>query len=299
MRKFIAAIISLFSIALSGCEWDTSGTGYNSRYNWVDFNGVYRGLNGGLLITDYTATPGTPGVTNPVPGESAGTSNDSDTILRASVKKTPIVRGSFTVSVGTTLFWSDDGNGNLTGSGSGSIDYGTGAWSVKSEAGPIGAGFPVTVGYQYTISGTGAGGAGSGVSGKSIYTLTVSHQGENLTITDNNGATYQGSLGNTRVNEGTAAGTSGPSAGDTVVMQFSANGTSAAGKNVRLAGTFQGVVRTAGSQLSLADRRMFGTWIESAGKTGDINGQASPIGITVTPETTTEAAPAAEETPAE
>lgn len=296
MKKFIAAIIPISLLALSGCEWDTSGTGYNSRYNWVDFNGVYRGLNGGLLITDYTATPGTSGVTNTVTGESAGTSNDSDTISRSSVSKKPIVRGTFTVSVGTSLFWSDDGNGNLTGSGPGSIDYGTGVWNVKSDGGPIGAGFPVTVGYQYTISGTGSGGAGSGVSGKSIYTLTVSHQGEKLSITDNNGAVYQGALGNTRVNEGTASGTSGPVAGDTVVMQFNASGTSAAGQSVRLAGTLQGVVRTAGSQLSLADRRMFGTWIESGGKTGDINGQASPIGITVVPETPVEPS---EESPTE
>ena len=46
-----------------------------------------------------------------------------------------------------------------------------------------------------------------------------------------------------------------------------------------MVGTFQGVV---GVGFYLANRQMFGTWIEEGGRTGNISGDSSPIPISVT-----------------
>jgi hypothetical protein len=101
---------------------------------------------------------------------------------------------------------------------------------------------------------------------------------------------YRGKFSSVRttggIDQDTAAATQNPSAGTQVIGSFSASGTSAAGIQVKMVGTFQGVVQGGGAAISLADRRMYGTWIESGGKTGDINGEASPIGISTTTTTT-------------
>ena len=130
---------------------------------------------------------------------------------------------------------------------------------------------------SYAVSGTGgSGGAGSGVSGATIYSFVVWQTGGGLQITDNNGAVYNGEMG-TLSGTMTAGTNSTPVAGETVVAQFSASGVSAANFNVTMAGTLQGVVEQSGA--ALGSRQMFGTWIEEGGRTGDINGETSPIGI--------------------
>lgn len=294
MKRLIITLFAAVSlITMVGCDWSTGGgvDGYNSRYSWVEFSGVYRGYNGGLLVTDFTATPGTPGVTNSVPGEIIASGNGSRVAFNGTLVHFPVVRGTLVITIdGLTLV--DQGDGTLAGSGgSGSINYGTGAWSVSLLSAP-GTSDDLEASYQYTISGTsGSSGAGSGATGIDIYSFTVFQQGENLTITDNNGSTYAGKMGNTQVSDGTA---STPTVGTTVVMQFTVEGVSASGFTVTMVGTFQGVVQdSTGNQLALADRRMLGTWIELGGTSGDINGEASPIQINVvsaadtTPVTTT------------
>ncbi len=75
--------------------------------------------------------------------------------------------------------------------------------------------------------------------------------------------------------------------GDSIVAQFSAEGVSAANYQVTIAGTLQGVVGGASGATYLNNRQMFGTWMEEGGRTGDINGEASPIVVTTTATTTT------------
>lgn len=74
--------------------------------------------------------------------------------------------------------------------------------------------------------------------------------------------------------------------GDSVVAQFSAEGVSAANYKVTIAGTFQGVVGGAAGATYLNNRKMYGTWIEEGGRTGDVNGEASPIVVTASSSST-------------
>lgn len=292
MRRLIAVMCVLGGMtALMGCDWSSGGgvTSWNSSYNWVNFSGVYRGLNGGILVTDYTSTPGAPGVTNSVLNETVGTTTGSSTVFNGVVNKRPVIPGSFSVSTAGYQL-QDNGDGTLSGSGAtGSIDYGTGAWSFDlggSQPFPD-AGQPIRASYQYTVSGTsGSGAPGRGSTGKTVYSFTVFQEGQLLQITDNNGAVYSGNFGSVRSSGGGESGSS-ISAGSSVIAQFVAEGVSAANQQVKMVGTFQGVVSGGGDSFSLADRRMFGTWIEAGGRTGDINGQASPVSIIVPTETVT------------
>jgi len=274
---------------LAGCDWSAGGgaDSWSDRYKWVDFSGVYRGINGGVLITDYTATPGTPGVTNSVSGEHIGTGDGSATTFSGVLDHHPVVVGTISITAGAFTLTDPDGDGVLSGGGSsGTIDYGTGAWSIDLGGVPLGSGEPIEASYQYPVSGSaGSGAPGPGTSGATIYSFVVHQAGNTLEITDNNGATYEGSLGDVSttggVNQDSAVTT--PAEGDQVVAQFTAEGISAAGLKVTMAGTFQGVVsKDEDDNYYLSNRKMFGTWIEDGGRTGDINGEASPIPITVT-----------------
>ncbi|MCF7837632.1 MAG: hypothetical protein K9N49_03295, partial [Candidatus Marinimicrobia bacterium] len=144
----------------------------------------------------------------------------------------------------------------------------------------------ITASYQFFVSGTDpATGPGSGTTGSPIYSFTVFQEGNLLRITDNNGATYEGNFGSVRTTGGADQNDPNPAGGDQIIAQYTARGTSAAGLTISIAGTFQGVVSGGGESFSLGDRRMYGTWIEDGGRNGDVNGQASPIGIVV-PQTT-------------
>ena len=283
--------ISLATTLLVGCEggW-TSGGGVDSwsdAYNWVNFSGVYRGIDGGILVTDYTATPGTPGQTNAVSGEDVDTGDDGS-LYSGSLAHGSIVPGSVTIIAGGYTL-TDNGSGVLSGGGgSGTVGYGEGTWSIDMGAHVIDSGTTIYANYTYTVAGSsGSSGAGSGVSGKTIYSFTVTQQGENITIVDNNGCTYEGVFGSIRATGGADQDSqTTPATGDSVVGSYEVSGVSAAGYEVKMVGTFQGVVAAGTSSFSLADRQMFGTWIEDGGCTGDINGEASPVTITVSTTTT-------------
>ena len=62
----IGVCVAAAALGLAGCDWDTGSDAdhWNSDYNWVNFSGTYRSAAGGLLVTDYTTTPSTPGSTN-------------------------------------------------------------------------------------------------------------------------------------------------------------------------------------------------------------------------------------------
>jgi len=291
----LGAAVGLAGLSFCGCDWSSGGDGntWSDRYNWVNFSGVYRGIGGGKLVTDYTATAGTPGVTNAVTNEQIDTGEGNDpgspTAYSGTISKRPIVAGSLTITAMGYTF-TDNGSGALIGSiggTGGSINYGTGSWSINLNGGTLNVGAAVRATYRYTVAGTaGSGSAGSGATGITIYSFVVEQRGNVLVVTDNNGSVYNGKFGSVRTTGGSGADspleTANPTVGTEVIAQFSASGTSKAGKKVTMTGTFQGVVGVG----SLNDRRMLGTWIESKGKTGDISGQASPIGISTTTTTT-------------
>ena len=312
MKRFalIGMAWAALAAGLTGCEWNTGedATSWSSAYDWVSFSGVYRGIGGGLLVTDYTTTPSIPGVTNVyTKTESGGTMPQQGTMASGKVSQRPIVPGSFMVSVGNNATLSDPGKaGILTGNGTGTVNYEGGTWSISLD--PAVADWdkanPIVVSYSYRVSsdGSSSSGAQSGATQVSIYSFNVNHQGQNLTITDNNGSTFSGKISkinslsgaqNTDIPQVAADETAHrakatyyeselPADGDVIVATFEASGVSAANVPVRIVGTFEGTV----SAGVFTSRQMDGTWIETGGKTGNINAQTESVAIQVATTTT-------------
>jgi hypothetical protein len=282
------AWIGLCAVALAlgvaGCGWDTGGdaVSWSSDYNWVNFNGTYRGVGGGLLVTDYSTTPSIPGVTNIyTKTESGGTMPARGTTKSGQVSHGSIVPGSFMVTVGSIATLSDSAkNTVLSGNGSGTVNYEGGTWNIVIDTPDLSAAHNITISYSYTVTrdGTASSGAQPGSTGK-IYSFVVVQQGEHLTFTDNNGATYTGYIGELRTASGTERNDAEdkflPVDGDTVIANIECKGTSAALRSVKIVGSLQGTV--AGGVFT--DRRLNGTWIEMPGKTGDISGQTATVAI--------------------
>lgn len=304
MKRFalIGMVMAALAAGLVGCEWSTGedATSWSSAYDWVNFSGVYRGIGGGLLVTDYTTTPSIPGVTNVYTRtESGGTMPKQSATASGSVSRRPIVPGSVMITVGNATL-SDPGKaGILTGNGSGTVNYDGGTWSIQLDLAAVDwdKANPISVTYSYTVAtdGSTSGGAQSGATRVSIYSFSVTHSGQNLTIVDNNGATFSGKISQIRSLSGaqntdipqvssdetahrakaTYYESELPADGDVVVASFEASGVSAAYIPVKIVGTFEGTV-VAGI---FASRQMDGTWIESGGKTGNINAQTESVAI--------------------
>lgn len=296
-KAWIGLLTACVAVCVIGCSWDTGNDAdsWSDNFNWVNFSGAYRAQSGGILVTDYTTSPTIPGTTDqyPVSGEKAGSINDIATSAGGMASKKPIVEGTFSVTFkghdGSLLLVSDKGNGALSGGGmTGIIDYDGGTWSVETEghgASAIlpGGGGNITISYSYyATTGGSAGGTTSGASGKTIYQFNVEHQGQHLTLTDNNGAVYSGKMktmrsatGSERTDE-TAKWI--PTNGDSIIATFNCSGTSAAGVKVEITGTFQGTV----SGSVFTSRTLTGTWIEPS-RTGNINGVGNSIMVTLPP----------------
>ena len=293
MKRLYSMVLSAVAVVglVAGCEWDSGGKGnsWSDSYNWVNFSGTYRNSGGGMLVTDYTTTPSTPGATNTFTRkESGGTLAAKGLAASGTVKYKPMVPGSFSVSVGSDVTLTDDGTGNLVGSGgTGTVSSSGGTWSFKLDDTQWSAlSRKISVSYAYTVSneGSSGGNARAGSTGKAIYSFVVTQQGQNLTITDNNGARYSGRLGEIRSTSGATPDNSKatenggkvlPKDGDTIVSTFNCKGVSAAGKSVTITGTFQGTVASG----VFTGRTMQGTWIEAGGKTGDINGTTVSVAV--------------------
>ncbi|MDD2237312.1 MAG: hypothetical protein PHG65_08930 [Kiritimatiellae bacterium] len=291
IKKWMGVAVMAGAIAVleSGCEWSSGGGAgsWSDSYNWVNFSGTYRGIGGGVLVTDYTTTPGTPGTTNKVTGLSAGTTVKDKVTYGGNVDGN-LVPGTIQLTVGGYVYTDPSGNGVLSCpvGGSGAVDYSAGRWDVNLAGLPVEAGKAITISYSYAIQGSsGSTGAGSGTTGAKIYSFVVWQNGQELQITDNNGRTYSGTMGSV---SGTLTSTNQTAiVGDSIVAQFSAEGISAANYRVTIAGNLQGVVGGAAGVTYLNNRKMFGTWIEDGGRTGDVNGEASPIAVTAS-ETSTD-----------
>lgn len=290
--------MAVAALGLAGCDWETGGdaTNWSSAYNWVNFSGTYRSSAGGLLVTDYTTTPVTPGSTNTltVANEAQGTFAVNQTFFEGKLKHGNIVPGSVDITLYSNAgveiqSYSDDGNGVLGPGSAGNVAYVNGSWNInRGLLNPVTQAGYIRATYSYYVynEGSAGGGAQPGSTGK-IFVFNISHQGQNLTITDNNGATYTGYIREMRTTSGTERADEEervmPRDGDTVVATFQCAGHSAAQMSVKIVGSLQGTV--AASVFS--GRTITGTWIELGGKTGDINGQTTAVAITV-PETATE-----------
>lgn len=82
-----------------------------------------------------------------VTGESLGTGDGVATTFSGTLAQPQVQTGSLAITAGGQSV-TDDGAGSLTGSGSGTINYVTGAYSVTFNAAP-GTGVAVTAAYKY------------------------------------------------------------------------------------------------------------------------------------------------------
>lgn len=287
MKRILSIAVCAVAAAalMTGCEWSSSSDhneSWNDSYNWVNFSGTYRSASGGMLVTDYTSTPSS-GSTNRYDASQSATLPAGSQQAGGTLKYRPVVPGSVVVRIDSTTL-SDNGNGVL-GDNEGTVNYESGAWSIKLKTAWWPTQQSIKINYSYYVSNSGSSsGAKAGSSGGAIYSFVVHQQGQNLNITDNNGASYGGRIKGLRSASGVSSTNSLPRDGDTIIASFSTEGTSAAGKKVTITGTFQGTV----SGSVFTGRTMQGTWIESGGKTGDINGTTSSVSIPVATAASTE-----------
>lgn len=281
MRKNVICVAAAAALSLMiGCEWESSSDGdsWNDAYSWVNFGGVYRPTGGNTYVVSAHA-PGSssPGSTATAT-QSIGTGNGVTANFNGTLSNTPVVAGTVSVASGSFSLV-DDGNGALSGDGSGTVNYNTGAVVANFTLAP-GVGNNVLVTYHYSVAGSPANPAPG--SSQAIYTITVDQTGQRLAFVDSNGVTYSGNI--TSISQG-GGDSSGLTSGS-VVANFSVTGSNGA----TITGTLQGDYTAPGVTAegapsgtgTLANRIMQGTYSSSGGGTGDVLGSAGSVAITVT-----------------
>ncbi len=305
MSRILKYLVVLAVVAMyTGCEWDTVGEdeeSWNDAYGWVNFSGMYRAMDGGILVTDFTYTSpedGTEGTVTEtaVAGEIIAYGVDESHAYGGSLENGPVSAGSLAISAGGFVF-NDNGDGTLTGTAgtAGTISYASGAWTIDLNALEIGAGVAIVAGYVYEASGPSAPQAEPGNTGGPIYTFLVEQLGNRLTVTDSGGAVYTGVISDVASTSGQSAGSSGQSLViGQVIATFNVSGVSRAGMNVRITGTLTAnygrETDTAGGgadaggaaaggddavqieRTYLQGRLMSATWIEDDGTAADVVG---------------------------
>jgi len=275
LGRGVWALGLVMTALVAGCEWEGTDQdeSVSQRYNWVSFSAVYRAGTNAYLVAGF----GEEG--NQVDSEVIATGNGVTTLFTGILDHNGITPNTLTISAAGFAL-TDNGNGALSGNGkTGTITYDTGAWSINLTPTALDAGTPIRASYQFEAS------QSAGSSGSPIYSLTVQQNGNSITMVDNNGATYSGTISSI-TGTGGASGdtpsltTSSPATGDTVTGSFEVEGRSSSGQSIRIVGTLVGTVvataatDTTAASLRLNNRSMHGTWIEGSGETGDIYGVA-------------------------
>jgi len=320
------ALVALMGIGLVGCEWGGGGSdnSWNDSGSIANFNGNYRAANG-YLVSEYTSTVSAPTTSGGITyvtytGENAGTTGGNRVSLAGKTQFGVVKPGSVTIVLGGVGGSAhDNGSGGMIGTFvlgvtnlavSGSFEYDTGVWTLQLAPPGLTSSQSITLNYTAAGAATGgggsSGGSGSGASGGiSIYAFNVQQSGNRISIVDNNGSVYSGSLGDVKTTGNMGSGSSVATFvdGDQVIAPFSAAGNSKSGMHVNMAGNFQGTVSGVAvvseksgastitkTSFSLGNRVILGTWIEDGGKTGDIKGLAgSAASVSLSSTTSTNA----------
>lgn len=316
------AAVAAVLVFSTGCEWESSGSegSWNDSMSWVNFSGLYRsGSSGRPLVSNFSLSSGGTGDTGT--GSGGGTTPGNFTETAVSQNDVFTQPGLFT-TIGATINytgrgtsgWSlkpgsvnirlvssngaegnfaDSGGGGLSGSfsqapggetytGTGSINYDTGAWSLALEVPFLG---PATVSYDYTILSPKDGtevviedpSDDPPTSSGWVYTLQVSQTGNRLHFTDNRGFVWEGVFSSVTTPSGDR---SGRSSGE-VVGTFEVKGVTDGRYKITgsFAGTYSVSVTDDGIQRGqLTARRIQGIWMEPSGN-GDLYGQTTDGGL--------------------
>lgn len=279
MKSWMAAFAGFSVLVMSGCDWEglSEGDGKSNRYDAYNFTGSYAGVP---LVSAYTTAAVSTGEASRVRSETIGTIVAGQTVYHGVLARFPVTDGTVQIVCGS-LVVTDDGSGALQigGVDAGSIVYASGAWNLTIPVASLpSAGTAIKASYTYT------GDNEPSSSGKEIFVFNVDQDGNNLTIVDNTGAKYTGKISSIRGTGGASVEFPGaasiPADGEPVTATFSVSGRSSAGLNVTIVGSFGATAsvvaatETTAAQVSLNDRAIHGTWIESGGKTGNVNGTA-------------------------
>ena len=276
-KVLMGVLVVLIGVFIAGCEWETSSDGdsWNSSYDWVDFGGVYRPTAGRTYVISSFGPEdgGTPGATAGA-SQSLGTADGLHANFNGTLSHTPVVAGSVTVTDGNKVL-SDNGSGSLSGDGTGTVNYQTGAVVASFDSAPT-AGNNVIASYHYSVAGA-PGNPQPGTPHGAVYTISVDQTGNKLSFQDSNRMTYSGDI--TSVSGGSDGTVSGA-----VVANFNVTGADGS----KISGVFQGQFTpnngTAGA--GTLDRVMNGTYISSSGSSsGDVVGSAGTINVIVNPGT--------------
>ena len=316
MRSVVCRVLPFCLLMFAaGCEWDSSGDdgGWSDSYSWINFSGLYLGINGPIVggFTYASDDSSTDTVGTVVNGEAGGTASAFQTIITGTLANRPgVVPGSVTIVFSATVAngssgsFTDDGSGGLSGSvnlvgpdpataqpATGTINYTTGAWTLTLTSPGLLTDATITVSYSYDAGSatTTTDDSGISVAGGQVDTILVEQVGNRLFFTDSNGNTYEG-----RFNVvSTAGGDSSGSTAGTVVGSFQVNGTPA-GQAVTISGTFTGAYTPANSDSSgssgtggvethgrLSSRSIEGIWLQPSG-TANVNGTTSDLDVSTT-----------------
>lgn len=253
-----ATLVMLFA----GCEWSgtSDSNSWSNAYDAMNFSGTYRAVTTQSSSSSSTTTTTT---TDGGSGEVQYTSTEtkwktSPTQLNYSNLQTEhanIVPGSVQVSLGGQNAFRDDGNGNLVSvstsdMGSGSVSYAAGTVAFRILV-PVGT-VDITISYTYTVSESTGGKTttvttGTTTTGNKVTAITVSQNGQNLTLRLNNGIVMSGRFTNVqqtgKIDEDSNAGY------NTYNAQFQV----ASGSASKLVGTLN-------YDLSSGYRTLNGTW---------------------------------------
>lgn len=259
-RKFLLTGAVAVVIGLgAGCEWSgtSSEESWNDAYSWANFSGTYHLYNvidsSEIDIDDQVETT-----------QNLGLTSATDT-YNGTLAHRPILAGSVTINIGGTTF-TDQGDNTLAGGQGGTINYGTGAWSARTDGDPL-LGSAMTATYTYLLSGTEV------IPGSSITLFTVNQQGNLLTFTDNSGVAYSGRVTGANVpSDSRVAGS--------VRLNFEVKSSTA-----KLVGTLSGDW-SGGTTGTLSNRSLLGTYSAQGGVDVDIQGASGSISITPLPVTT-------------
>ena len=255
------ALTATLAMLFAGCEWSgtSDSNSWSNAYDAMNFSGTYRAVTTQTSSSSTTTTTTSDGGSGEVEYTSTETKwKTSPTQLNYSNLQTDhpnIVPGSVQVSLGGQNAFRDDGEGHLisvssSDMGSGSVSYAAGTVAFRILV-PVGT-VDITISYTYTVSEstgekTTTVTTGTTTTGNKVTAITVSQNGQNLSLRLNNGIVMSGRFTNVqqtgKIDEDTNAGY------NTYNAQFQV----ASGSASKLVGTLN-------YDLSSGYRTLNGTW---------------------------------------
>ncbi len=287
------AIASLAAIAFSGCEWGGAHENtWNDGYSWANFTGTYRFTKAVVYLpnkadttettTETTETTTAETTKYDTKSNKVSDTMDTDTSASGSVPAgdSGIVPGSFKLTVNGKNTASDsnkDGKLYLGSTDVGSVDYGSGSWSINSAFFYANKGNPISISYSYrnalvippVVDPDPEPGTYPGYSMVNLSYLNVTQQGNKLTMSGDSGVVYTGRL------TGASTTKDGYVAAQTVRLSFEVS----SGNGDTITGHFSGLWSGAADKNygTLSNRQIHGTH----SRAGNFVGTAADTTITV------------------